>query len=417
MKICDHCGTQNEDSTKYCTNCGARFPEPQSEPEQDPVYSSYDNQYQSEYQPTYQPTYQTGENGYDQSVYRPVMNDAAQKGISALAMTGFIISLISIFCCGFTAPLGLIFSVIGLIVTINKSKRGIGFAIAGLVINGLLTLFILMIVAASWSAINEAMNDPDVQNIDEFFEVLEEELDEESGSSGRSSRTSRTSRRSGDEDDADVDDVIDEVEPEDLSYSGEWTDYELADDYSQITVTYTDGIPDDYGFYGADFDEICIQLEDNLVSTDNFGTQFRFDREVYDRLVSMVLISPEEYDNMDLSREQTLYMLSYLAALSYEMDHDGFMPERAVYTEATNTYDFYGVLEENNIGHAVIVFTDGTNDVYFEDAMCGDEICWSTNFSTDVYRLGMSADTLNDYPANGFAELTSYIGTLLDPLL
>ena len=402
MKSCNYCGCQNEDSTKFCINCGAQFPEPV--------------QVQT---PAPEPYNQTSYSQPAQTWNQPQPGPAPEpQTLSALAVTGFILSLLSILCCGFTAVFGLIFSIAGLIAASKKNKKGIGFAVTGLIVSGFLTLFLLLCIAVSWGPIQTAYREVGDGDVEEFLEVFERELDEmeQQGSSSRrsssrSGRSNRDNRNTDDDDDGDDDDDT-------QSFSSDWVDCEVSADMTTIEIIYTDGIPDDFEFCGADFDEICDVLEDNLTFEDNFGQTASFDREEFRRLLSMVLISSDEYDRMHLSRSQVLDMLSYLAALSYEMDHDGFEPDRAVYTEATDVYDFYGIIEPNNIGHAVVVFTDGTDSYYFEEAMCGDEICWSVVPGTyDVFRIGMTADSLNEYPAGGFAEFASWVSSILDPVI
>ena len=425
MKICNSCGASNEDSTRFCTNCGAAFPAAAPAPAPEPVSSTYDEEpatsqsyessYQSanqtSYQSAYQPTYQRVGNTYE-----------GEPTTSALAITGFVIGIVSIFCCGVTSIIGLIFSIAGTIAASKKTKKGLGFGIAGLVINGLLTLFIVFSLIVTGSAFQAAWEDSDSGDVQEFLENLQSELDEmeyeQSGGRSSSSRSSGSLRdRNNDDDDDDVDDD-DNDDDDTQSFSSDWVDCEVSADMTTIEIIYTNGLPDDFEFCGADFDEICDVLEDNLTVEDNFGQTQRFDREEFRRLLSMVIISSDEYDRMNLSRSQVLDMLSYLATLSYEMDHDGFEPDRAVYTEATDVYDFYGIIEPNNIGHAVVVFTDGTDSYYFDEAMCGDEICWSVVPGTyDVFRIGMTADSLNEYPAGGFAEFTSWVSSILDPVI
>ena len=386
MKTCKYCGCQNDDNTKFCTDCGAQFPD------QEPV-SAPSSSWQ-------QPT--------SGSAYTPAGIPEPQT-YSALAITGFIISIVSIFCCGVTALIGLIFSVIGLFVSLKKTKKGTAFAVVGIIISGILTLFMLLSIIVSWAAITTAYENSD--DIEEFFDRLETELEErDARQNGRRSSSSGSSGSLSDNRNTSDDDS--------LQFSSDWVDCEVSEDMTTIEIVYTDGLPDDFEFCGADFDEICDVLEDNLTVEDNFGQTQRFDREEFRRLLSIVLINSDEYDSMNLSRRQVLDMLSYLATLSYEMDHDGFEPDRAVYTEATDAYDFYGIIEPNNIGHAVVVFTDGTDSYYFDEAMCGDEICWSVVPGTyDVFRIGMTADSLNEYPAGGFAEFASWVSSILDPVI
>ena len=391
MRICNHCGSQAPDNNKFCSVCGAALPEvvqPAPQPAPSPAPQTAPAQQPYTYTQTYnQPSYSNTDN----------------RTVSALAITGFVISLVSILCCGLTSIIGLIFSIAGMIAASKKDKKGMGFAIAGLIISTILTIFIVFSVVVSWAAIKvaweEASKNGDYQ---EFLEVLQSELDEmEAQENGRSS-----SRRSSETE-----------ETETGLISGDWNDYEVSDDMSTITITYTDGIPDDFEFFDTDFDEICDVLEDEMVSVDVNGSTVNFDRETFRRLVSMEFISPEEYERMNLTSSQLRMTLSYLATLSFEMSSDNFVPDSAIYYEDSNSYEYYGIINRNNIGHCVIVFTDGTNEVYFEDAMCGDEICWAFDFSDpDTYRLGMSSDTLNDYPANGFQSVASWVNTTIQPL-
>lgn len=407
MKYCSHCGSQNEDSTRYCVNCGAGFPV--SEPAQEQVYSPEPEPAPAP-EPVSNPYYQQT---YNTDYYRPTMNDMETKTVSGLAVAGFVISLVSILCCGATSVIGLIFSIAGLISASRKSKSGLGLAIAGLIISGIMTLFIILSIAISWTAIEAAYEATDDGDLEEFVTALQEELEEADNSGSRRSRSSGRLRDTEDDDDNDIDD--DDIAG---AVSGAWTDYVVSSDYSTVTITYTDGIPDNFEFYGGDFDDICDVLEENMVVEDNFGVPHGFDRDEYRRLVSMVLISPEEYERLDLSRSEVIDTMAYLATLSFEMYHDGFVPDEAVYTEATNVYDFYGIIERNNIGHAVVVFTDGTNDYEFDDAMCGDEICWSVDPSdTSVFRLGLTSDTLSEYPSGGFDNVTAWAESFIDDVI
>lgn len=386
MKYCEHCGSASEDNIRFCSNCGAKFPEQESEPVAAPVVDS--PEVDPIYQPTFESNYQQNGQSYDQSVYRPVMMENDPPTMSGLAMTGFIISLISIFCCGMTSIIGLLFSVAGIISASRKKKKGLGFAIAGLIISLIFTLFIALELVVAWPAIeNASKRSGDVQ---EFLDVLDEEIDRMQAEGPSYGRTTLY----------------------------DWNDYELSDDEESLTIEYTDGIPDDYEFYDATFDEICDELEDNMVVTDNFGVEHSFDRETYRRLVSMYFISPDEYDNMDLTRSKTVTALSYLAVLSFEMSNDNFCPDSAVYIFDTNSYEYYGIIDPHNIGHANLVFTDGYRDVVFSDAMCGDEICWEYNFGDpEVYRLGLDSDSLSEYPAVGFLDAAEWAASYIEPLV
>ena len=72
------------------------------------------------------------------------VNIVQAKESNPLAIAGFVISLISLFCCGSTSFLGLIFSIVGLVESKKKNNAGKGLAIAGIVISAIL-LFLLFI--------------------------------------------------------------------------------------------------------------------------------------------------------------------------------------------------------------------------------------------------------------------------------
>ena len=386
MKTCNYCGSQSEDNTRFCSHCGTKFPEQVEEPVAQPEPA-----YTPEPENVYQPTYQQTAPQYDQSVYKPVMMGEDYPTTSGLAVAGFVVSIVSIFCCGFTAVIGLILSIAGLVSASKKNKKGLGFAIAGLIISGLLTLFIAIEVLVCWPAIQAASEKTKNGDFAEFMENFTEELDnleEHYENNGR------------------------------IEIDNEWTDFEVDDDMSCITIEYEDGIPDDFEMFNSDFGEICDALEENLVASGYFGQSATFDRETFRKLVTFQFISAAEYENMDLTRNQLSNTLAYLTILSFEMSNDNFEPETAIYYEDSNSYEYYGPLDEHNIGRSVLVFTDGNNTYMFDDAMCGDEICWAYDFADpEVFRLGMDSDSLDEYPANGFLTAANYAYSIIDPLL
>ena len=386
MKTCNYCGSQSEDHIRFCSHCGTKFPEQVEEPVAQPEPA-----YTPEPENVYQPTYQQTAPQYDQSVYKPVMMGEDYPTTSGLAVAGFVVSIVSIFCCGFTAVIGLILSIAGLVSASKKNKKGLGFAIAGLIISGLLTLFIAIEVLVCWPAVQAASEKTKNGDFAEFMENFTEELDnleEHYENNGR------------------------------IEIDNEWTDFEVDDDMSCITIEYEDGIPDDFEMFNSDFGEICDALEENLVASGYFGQSATFDRETFRKLVTFQFISAAEYENMDLTRNQLSNTLAYLAILSFEMSNDNFEPETAIYYEDSNSYEYYGPLDEHNIGRSVLVFTDGNNTYMFDDAMCGDEICWAYDFADpEVFRLGMDSDSLDEYPANGFLTAANYAYSIIDPLL
>ena len=129
MSVCPNCGASNGDG-KFCCSCGA--PLPVQQPVQQVAQPVQPVQYQPVVQPTVQPVYQ--QPVYDQSVYQNAVQSVeppAKK--NGLCTAGFVLSLIGMFTFGLTSIFGLIFSVIGLIVSGKKKESGKGKAIAGII--------------------------------------------------------------------------------------------------------------------------------------------------------------------------------------------------------------------------------------------------------------------------------------------
>ena len=62
-----------------------------------------------------------------------------------MAIAGFVISLVSLLCCGYSSWLGLIFSIIGLVNANKNEGEGKGLAIAGIVISSILLIIIVLL--------------------------------------------------------------------------------------------------------------------------------------------------------------------------------------------------------------------------------------------------------------------------------
>ncbi len=106
-KFCPECGKELKENSNICENCGKRMEEKAN------TNVSVNN-----------------------TVY-------VQKKTNGFAIAGFVISLVSIFCCGGTAWLGLVFSIIGLVNANKSDGEGKGLAIAGIVIGAILLLLLV----------------------------------------------------------------------------------------------------------------------------------------------------------------------------------------------------------------------------------------------------------------------------------
>ena len=130
MAICPNCGASNEGNGKFCMYCGGALPEtapapqPVAQPVVQPVAQPQPVITQPQAVPVAQPV---------------VINNygAQEEKNDGCAVAGFVISLVSILCCGFTSLISLILSIIGIVKSGKPGKKGKGFAVAGLIISRL----------------------------------------------------------------------------------------------------------------------------------------------------------------------------------------------------------------------------------------------------------------------------------------
>lgn len=120
MKFCSNCGKEVSKESKFCANCGKEV-----------------------------------------SAEEVKNENIVAKQSNPLAITGFVISLVSLLCCGGTSWLGLIFSIIGLIESKKKNNKGKGLAVAGIVISTILLIllfvcYVLMFSTALGDLLNES---------------------------------------------------------------------------------------------------------------------------------------------------------------------------------------------------------------------------------------------------------------------
>ena len=233
-----------------------------------------------------------------------------------------------------------------------------------------------------------------------------------------------------DDDDYDVDDDdidyttddIDNTTDDVVISSTDWADIEILGDTNlKAKVTPTHGIPDDFIVYGdVTYGDVCDAIYDNCDFRDSLSNEaIPFDVDMYNKVCTMIWFSSDEFKMMASTRDSVLAQMAYIATLSYEFSSDNFDPEYCIYDETTNTYEFHGVLDKNNIGRCIISFTDTNGGtVNFEDAMCGDEIVWKFDFNNiSVYQIGLTEDTLSDYPTGGFLNVANYFAGFIDGAL
>jgi len=84
-----------------------------------------------------QAVYQPPQQPYQQDFYQP-------PKYNGMAIAGFVISIVNIFCMGFLFLFGLIFSIIGLVQTSSSRDLGKGLAIAGIILSALFTVLFIV---------------------------------------------------------------------------------------------------------------------------------------------------------------------------------------------------------------------------------------------------------------------------------
>lgn len=104
-KFCVYCGKEVEENDNVCGNCG----------------KAINNDIQN------------------------TMNVIYKNKTDGFAITGFVLSIISIVSCGISSILGLIFSIIGLSNCNKNNKDGKGFAIAGIIISAIMIFALILL--------------------------------------------------------------------------------------------------------------------------------------------------------------------------------------------------------------------------------------------------------------------------------
>ena len=128
-KFCKACGNALEETDTICKTCGKEVTKDQPANNQQPV---------------------------QQPQVTVINNSQPVKRTNGMAVAGFVISLVSLLCCGATSLLGLIFSIIGLATAKNYDGNGKGLAIAGIIISCIFVIVaIVMTLLGTFASIIE----------------------------------------------------------------------------------------------------------------------------------------------------------------------------------------------------------------------------------------------------------------------
>ncbi|MBO4473548.1 MAG: hypothetical protein J5750_01405 [Clostridiales bacterium] len=183
---CPLCGNENLDSTRFCIWCAAPLDNAApAQPEQAPVAAAQTPAASA--QPAAVPAAAPAQPAAPQSPYIPVqsaipqgapsyaspaggMNTPIQAAYVApgtaaprqvtnvLCILGFIFSLVSIFCCGLTAIVSLILSILGLVFANKNNQKGKGLGIAGIAISAVMLAIFILYLATGRFHVNTNFN-------------------------------------------------------------------------------------------------------------------------------------------------------------------------------------------------------------------------------------------------------------------
>ncbi|MBR2522842.1 MAG: zinc ribbon domain-containing protein [Clostridiales bacterium] len=225
MSKCQFCGSEIEDGAKFCSNCGATAPvaaEPAAVPAPvvaEPVVPQPEPQPIA--QPAPQPQYQQ-----PQPVYSaPASNNnystfTEQPKNNGCCVAGFVVSLVSLLCCGLTAIISLILSIIGLATVGKKKQKGKGLAVAGLIISIVQCIFFIFFFLIG----NAGM----IASMEKYISSAQ--------------RVTRSSSSYDDDDEDDDDwDVDDDDEDDDDDYDFDDDDFDYTTDATDSTTESTSG--------------------------------------------------------------------------------------------------------------------------------------------------------------------------------
>ena len=127
--FCSKCGNKNDDNSSFCGACGAPLAN-NNQNNLSYVNTNTNNQYNQNINPYY--------NQSQNSYYNKTSNNTGSK-MNAMALAGFILSFLF-------GPLGLIFSLIGFHQIRVRGERGMGFAIAGIILGCLSVISLIWMI-------------------------------------------------------------------------------------------------------------------------------------------------------------------------------------------------------------------------------------------------------------------------------
>ena len=285
MAVCPNCGANNSGS-KFCTSCGSPLPAPEPAPQQpasQPAQSVPVESAQSQYwqQPAQtqsvpvepqqaipivpsQPVYAT-------PITQPVQGRGNRPKSNGFCNAGLALSIIGWCTMGITAPLGLIFSFIGLISANKKNEPGRGKAIAGLIISGVLIFGLAISLPTVWADVQDAIDNGQVNNPYELLNAIDDANDRQTNVNDKYVKKILKSNWVAMEDGSYLEFGKKKTfkyyksyeDTSDNYFTGTYRIYSGSDAVKQLTTTYKD--------YGINKDEIQRLIRNNeAFREDNF---------------------------------------------------------------------------------------------------------------------------------------------------
>ena len=265
MAVCPNCGALNNGSSKFCTSCGGPLPVPEqvSQPVQ-------------QQQPVQQPVQQQSvpvESAQSQYWQQPAQTQSVpvEPQRNGFCNAGLALSIIGWCTMGITAPLGLIFSFIGLISANKKNEPGRGKAIAGLIISGVLIFGLAISLPTVWADVQDAIDNGQVNNPLELVEAIDDANDRQTNVNDKYVKKILKSNWVAMEDGSYLEFGKKKTfkyyksyeDTSDNYFTGTYRIYSGSDAVKQLTTTYKD--------YGINKDEIQRLIRNNKAfREDNF---------------------------------------------------------------------------------------------------------------------------------------------------
>jgi len=119
-RYCWNCGKELEDKNQFCPECGTKNETRKKDSKEK----------------------ESSELSSDNMTTTIAHSDKKTNGF---AIAGFVLSLVSLLCCGILSWLGLIFSIIGLVNAKKCNGEGKGLAIAGIIISAIFVLLLVLL--------------------------------------------------------------------------------------------------------------------------------------------------------------------------------------------------------------------------------------------------------------------------------